>query len=108
MNRWYNTLFSVLGGIAAVVGIVFWFVPSLPNTVTYICAGICILDNVVQVFFGNQNNFATEIYAVIIAAIICVIWKRPLLPMAALCLCFESALMTVLAPLVMMILVNFP
>lgn len=93
---YYNskaTIFlNLLGFISAIVSIagivLFFFNPAL----TIICAIVSIINSLLQVFIGEQNNFSTEILTIVIAAIISFIAKISYINTICFALCISNAL----------------
>lgn len=83
---------SVIGFIASIVGIIFFFKGD--TNITCICAVISIADSVIQRIWGDQNNLITEIIAVIIGAVVSFFLPGGFLTFAALALCIETVVFT--------------
>lgn len=97
----YLVVSSVVSIVAAIVGLVFWFVPALPTLGTVICAGFCVVDSLLQVFGGYQKTIATESMAVIGAALAAWRMHFSFLHLAAFALCAEGVLLGVVIPGIM-------
>lgn len=89
----FATIFGVLSTIAAIVGVVFFFINP---TVTIICAIISALNSLVQVIWGDQNNLNTEIATIVIGVIIALIADFSIFNTICFALCIVEALMTVI------------
>ena len=83
---------SVIGFVASIVGVIFFFTGG--TNITCICAVISIADSVIQRIWGDQNNLITEIIAVIIGAVVSFFLPGGFLTFAALALCIETVVFT--------------
>lgn len=77
--------------VASVSGIICYFTGLF--TITLICGLITLLDSAIQVFWGEQNNFVTEIITIIIGAMVALIFHLPFFACIFLFLCIGSAFM---------------
>ena len=86
----FAVIFQYISFVIAVIGIICYF----NNTyfLTIICGFFTLIDSFIQVLWGDQNNFNTEIAFIVIAVVIALIFKLPLLPFIALILCITSVL----------------
>ena len=81
------TWISFLLGIA---GIVFYYLRNY--TITYICAGISIFHSVINVLWGDQKGFGSEIVTVIIGILVALIFKCSFWPCLAVAVCYGEIL----------------
>jgi len=92
---------EVLGGIeffVAIAGIVCFFTGH--QTITFFCAAFSLLHSFLNVVFGEQNGFGTEIFTIIVAMIVAVVFKLDMLGVVAVALCIGSAAILIV-PLVL-------
>ena len=93
-------IIGFVSSISAIVGVVFWFINP---TVTIVCALITIIDSIIQVIFGDQNNLTSEIATVIISAIISLIAKTPTFETICFGLCLVAAVFAIIGWISMLI-----
>lgn len=94
------TIFGILSVVAAIVGVIFFFINP---TVTIVCAVISILNSIIQVVCGDQNNLTTEIATIVIAIIIALIADISIFNTICFALCIVEALMTVIGWIFMLV-----
>lgn len=87
-------IISFLGSLSSIIGIVAFFCNA--PVITAICAGVTLIDSFLQVVFGDQNNFNTEIVTIIIGVIIGLVTDIGIVNGIAIALCFGCAIMTIL------------
>lgn len=63
---------GVLSTLTSVLGIIFYFVNPV---VTIYCAVFTLIDSIMQIRYGGQNNFCTEALEIIIGSAIALIAK---------------------------------
>ena len=82
---------GTIEGITSLIGVILYFV-GFKNLI-FIFAGFSLIHSILNVAFGDQNNLATEIVAILIG--VAVAYWRGLNPImtAALALCICSVLM---------------
>lgn len=90
----YNILHyaSVPVGIA---GVVCYFLGA--DKILYICAALSLLHSVLNIRYGGQNNLATEVITVIVAALAALIFKLPYLRTICVFLCAAELFFLLLA-----------
>lgn len=81
---------GILSVVFAILGIIFWFINPL---VTVICAVLTLIDSVIQIKYGGQNGFATEILEIIIGSAIAIIAKLNYLNTVSFVLCIGTFLL---------------
>ncbi len=96
-----SRIFSLSTTIISIIGIIFFFVNP---TVTTVCACFSIINSFIQVIYGDQKNFSTEILTVIIAIIISGIAGISYWNTICLSLCIADVLLTVLGWISMVLL----
>ncbi len=80
--------YKIISSLFAVAGIVFYFLGFV--WITILCALISISDSIIQVVWGEQNSFATEILAAFIGVVVSIFAHVPLFGVVALAICIES------------------
>ena len=85
--------FQFASFVSSVLGIIFFF--SNP-TVTIYCACICILNSLIQVTSGSQNNIGSEIFTIIVAMVVAAIIKKPMLDIVVFAICLSDIAFLVL------------
>lgn len=86
----FATIFGVLSTIVSILGIIFFFInPS----VTCYCALFSLLNSLIQITVGGQNNLNTEISTIIIALIIALIGRLNILRTISFAICLIDVLM---------------
>ncbi len=78
-----------------VIGLIFWFAPSLPEIVTLFCAAFCIIDRVVEIFHGEKPFFYDLGVAALIALVYSFVTEASPLYMVAVALCVVCILRSV-------------
>lgn len=84
---------ETLGGIELFVflaGVVFYFTGNV--TYTYFCAAFSLLHSFLNVVFGDQNDWSSELATMLIAVVISLIIKKQMLDIIAVALCIASVL----------------
>ena len=87
---------NILGFIitlTSILGIIFFFINPV---ITIVCAVLSILNSVIQIFAGQQNNFTTELITGIIAVIIAFIAKISYINTICIALCIGDVLMNIM------------
>lgn len=106
MKKFVETM-AIFTTIAAIVGIICYFT-KVNNylTILYICAAASFLHSVLNVAFGDQNNLSTEKFTIILAVIVSLIFRLPIITMIALFICIFDFLFS-LPGLIGMVLMFF-
>lgn len=94
-------IFQILSTIAAIIGIVFYFINPV---VAIICGIISLLNSVIQVVWGDQNNLTTEIITVIVGIIVALIIGKPIIYFTCFILCVTDILMLVMGWIYMLLI----
>jgi hypothetical protein len=79
---------EIMGGIellVALVGIVCFFIGH--ETITLFCAAFSLLHSFLNVVFGDQNGFGTEILTIFIGMIVAVVFRLNMLNVVAVAIC---------------------
>jgi hypothetical protein len=92
---------AVISFIACIIGIIYYF--SMP-IVTVICGAISILNSIIQLFRGAQNNLGTEIFIFIIGVIIALVFKLPFLATVGFVFCIGEVLLALIGIILMLIM----
>jgi hypothetical protein len=82
---------EVLGGIeffVAIAGIVCFFTGH--QTITFFCAAFSLLHSFLNVVFGEQNGFGTEILTVVVAIVVAVVFHLDMFGVVAVAICIGS------------------
>lgn len=90
-----NKLSSASGAIAfivAILGTAFYFL-DLPGLM-FLCSALVIADSIIQVLFGGQNGFTTEILASIIGFIVSRIFQINIIETVSVAICIECVLLS--------------
>lgn len=95
------SIFHVLSILAAIIGIIFFFINP---AITIVCAIISVLNSIIQVVFGGQNNLNTEIATIIIAVIIALIIDTSIINIICFALCAADILMLISGWIFMLIM----
>ena len=90
----FARFFNFVSSIASMIGIVCFFINP---TITIICGILSLVNSILQVAFSDQNNLSTEITTIIIAIILALIIKTPIIPLIALFLCGVEILMLIIS-----------
>lgn len=85
--------FGFISGLLSIIGIILFFINPV---FTIFCAAFSIIDSILQIFFGEQNNFSTEIFTIIIAVIIACIAKLSYINTISFALCICNALLWII------------
>lgn len=93
-------VFSYFSSLSSLVGIVFFF---FDPRVTLICAAISLFNSVIQVFFGSQNGFTTEILEILIGAVISWVFDLTWYHSVALILCIGDFFLMLIGCIVLLI-----
>ena len=93
MNNSFSTTVGVVSTISAIIGIVFFFINPI---VTIVCGCITILNSLVQITFGGQNNIATEIITALIGLIVSLFVGSPIFLTICFALCIGDAVISTL------------
>jgi hypothetical protein len=88
----------VLVGILCFAGIICFFTGH--ETITYFCAAFSILHSFLNVVFGEQNGFGTEILTIIVGVIVAVVFHLDMLGVVAVAICIGSVAILIV-PLVL-------
>ncbi len=97
------TFFKIFNLITSTLGIIFFFINPI---FTLICGILSLLNSVVQVVEGEQNNFNTEIATIIICCIIALIFKLNLFYFISFILCVADIVMLLAGWIVVLVLGN--
>lgn len=97
-----TTIFGFASTISSIVGVIAFFTDSFP--LLLICAGISLINSLIQVIFGDQNNLSTEISTVIISLIISFFVKAQWYIVISLGLCVVESAVCVLGWVTMLIM----
>lgn len=89
----FVTFLGATSSILSVIGIIFFFINPF---ITFLCAIFSLFNSVIQICFGDQNNFNTEISTIIIGLIISLIIKQPILKIVSMSVCIADILFLVL------------
>lgn len=79
---------EIMGGIeffVAAAGIICFFTGH--ETITYFCAAFSVIHSFLNVVFGDQNGFGTEIFTIIVAMIVAVVFHLDMLGVVAVAIC---------------------
>ena len=95
----FLNIFSIISNVFSIVGIICGF--SGIYALLYIASGITLMNSFMQVIFGVQKNFITEIATIIVGVIISLIFKIPMLIAIAFALCFAELIMYILGIIMM-------
>lgn len=79
---------AVLEFVAAVAGIICFFTGH--QTITFFCAGFSLLHSFLNVVFGEQNGFGTEILTVIVAIVVSMVFHLDMFGVVAVAICIGS------------------
>lgn len=96
-----SRIFSLLTTIISIIGIIFYFVNP---TVTTVCACFSVINSFIQIIYGDQKNFSTEILTVIIAVIVSGIRDLSYWNTICFSLCIADVLLAVLGWISLLIL----
>ena len=86
-------LLSNISGIVSLIGSVFFFINPV---VTIFCAVFSLINSYIQVVYGSQRNFTTEITTMIIGLIVALLAKLSIANTIAFSLCLADAVMFVI------------
>lgn len=100
----FATILGILSTITSVVGTIAFF--NQATALLCICAVISIVNSLVQVIGGSQNNLNTEIATVVIFSIISFFTNNGWLNMVAFGLCVVEVAMTVLGWIMMLFMMR--
>ena len=98
MMYYYNrriavlNVFGFLSALISIIGIILFFINPI---ITIICAAFSIINSILQVFIGEQNNFSTEIFTIIISVIVAFIAKISYINTISFALCIGDALLQI-------------
>lgn len=81
-----NVITSVIGIVAFFTG-AYWLL--------YICAGLSVLHSLLNMQYGGQTNFVTEIVAIVVGLIVALIRGRFALPYCAVALCIWDVVLLI-------------
>lgn len=103
-HKLFVSISGLIADIAGCTGIVMYFI-GMP-IITVICASITIIDSIVQVVWGGQNNFITEVIAIIIGIIVGYVFNIHIVNSISLVLCIFCTVFLVigLIPLIRIML----
>lgn len=96
---YYNKMFAFLNAfgfissLISIIGIILFFINPV---FTFFCASFSIINSILQVFVGEQNNFSTEILTIIIAIIIAFVAKISYINTISFALCVSDALLSII------------
>lgn len=82
---------EVMGAIeflTSLAGIICFFTGH--ETITYFCAAFSLLHSFLNVVFGEQNGFGTEILTIIVGMIVAVVFKLDMLGVVAVAICIGT------------------
>ena len=85
MSKSTVNMIGIIANIVAIAGIVCFFCGL--RTVTVICAVITIIDSFIQIRWGDQNNFVTEIIAAIVGVFVALFTKTNIVHLISVVLC---------------------
>lgn len=85
-------LLGFLSTLTSSVGIVFFFINPV---VTLFCAVFSLLNSWIQVVFAEQNNLNTEVFTVIIACLVALIFNLNYLNTIAFAICIGDAVLSI-------------
>lgn len=85
--------FRIMSAISSIVGVICYFINPV---ITIICGVVSLINSVVQITFGDQNNLSTEIFSVFIAVIISLIFDLPIFAFIGFILCVVEIIMAFL------------
>lgn len=102
-DKLINTI-SWLTMVISIIGIISFYIDK--PSVVYIAASITIFNSLIQVVFGGQNSFATEVFTVFLALVLSIFMSSPTLLVISLFLCFSDAIIGLLG-LLQLILIKF-
>ena len=85
MSKKTSNIISAISTIFAIAGIVCFFCGL--RTITIICAVVTIIDSFVQIRWGDQNNFVTEIIAAIVGVFVALFTKTNIVHLISVALC---------------------
>jgi len=74
--------------LTSLAGVICFFTGH--QAITLFCAAFSLLHSFLNVVFGDQNNLGTEIFTVIVAMIVAVIFKLDMLGVVAVAICIGT------------------
>ena len=89
-----TNLIGFISTLTSIVGVIAFFCKAFPLLI--FCAVISILNSFIQVIFGEQNNFTTEIATIILFGIISFFAKANIPIMISFGICIADVIMSVL------------
>ena len=89
----FATIFSHISGITSIIGFVCAF--SNPG-VTMVMAAISLFASVLNVWFGDQNNFVTEIIAIGIGLLVALLFEIEILLALSAAICLGDMIISIL------------
>ena len=78
--------------LLSIVGIVFYYLGY--DAITFICAGISLVHSFINVCWGDQNGFVTEILTLIVGSLVAVIFKCEFWACLAVAICYGDVVFT--------------
>ena len=90
--------FGIMSAISSIVGVICYFINA---GITIICGVVSLINSVVQITFGDQNNLGTEIFSVFVAVIISLIFNLPIFAFIGFILCVVEVIMAFLGWIMM-------
>ena len=85
--------FGIISAISALVGVICYFINPV---ITIVCGVVSLINSVIQIAFGDQNNFGTEFFSIIVAVIISLIFDLPIFTFIGFILCVVEVIMAFL------------
>jgi hypothetical protein len=97
MKKFVETM-GTIELFVVIAGIICFFTGH--ETITYFCAAFSILHSFLNVVFGEQNGFGTEILTIIVGVIVAVVFHLDMLGVVAVAICIGSVAILIV-PLVL-------
>lgn len=88
-----SNISGFISSLTSILGTIFYF---FNPTVTIVCAILSILNSLIQVVFGDQNNLNTEIATIIIAAIVALFIKTSIFNFTCFAICAVDSLILII------------
>jgi len=89
----FTMISSVVATISGLIGVISFFLGN--PLITIVCAVICLCNSVIQVLFGGQNGFFTEIIAILVGLVVNRFVGMWWLPIVSVAICIENILFSI-------------
>ena len=83
-------ILGVVELIVAIAGIICFFTGNV--TITLYCAAFSLLHSLLNIIFGDQNGFGSELLTILIGVAVALIFKLDMLGVASVAVCIGSVL----------------